>query len=79
MNSLISQLGFSIGALLSMSLLMEVVLSWPGLGPLVLEAMLARDVYVVIAAVMLSSVFLVIGNLVADLLLYWSDPRIRAV
>jgi peptide/nickel transport system permease protein len=79
MNSLISQLGFSIGALLSMSLLMEVVLSWPGLGPLVLEAILARDVYVVIAAVMLSSVFLVIGNLVADLLLYWSDPRIRAV
>jgi peptide/nickel transport system permease protein len=62
-----------------MSLLMEVVLSWPGLGPFVLEAILARDVYVVIAAVMLSSVFLVIGNLVADLLLYWSDPRIRAV
>jgi peptide/nickel transport system permease protein len=79
MNSLISLLGFSIGALLSMSLLMEVVLSWPGLGPLVLEAILARDVYVVVAAVMLSSVFLVIGNVVADLLLYWSDPRIRAV
>jgi peptide/nickel transport system permease protein len=79
MNSLISLLGFSIGALLSMSLLMEVVLSWPGLGPLVLEAILARDVYVVVAAVMLSSVFLVIGNLFADVLLYWSDPRIRAV
>jgi peptide/nickel transport system permease protein len=79
MNSLISLLGFSIGSLLSMSLLMEVVLSWPGLGPLVLEAILARDVYVVIAAVLLSSVFLVIGNLLADLLLYWSDPRIRAV
>jgi peptide/nickel transport system permease protein len=79
MNSLISLLGFSIGALVSMSLLMEVVLSWPGLGPLVLEAILARDVYVVIAAVMLSSVFLVIGNLLADGLLYWSDPRIRAV
>jgi peptide/nickel transport system permease protein len=79
LNSLVSLLGFSIGALLSMSLLMEVVLSWPGLGPLVLEAILARDVYVVIAGVMLSSVFLVIGNLVADLLLYWSDPRIRAV
>jgi peptide/nickel transport system permease protein len=79
MNSLISLFGFSIGALLSMSLLMEVVLSWPGLGPLVLEAILARDIYVVIAAVTLSSVFLVIGNLVADVLLYWSDPRIRAV
>jgi peptide/nickel transport system permease protein len=77
-NPLISLLGFSIGALLSMSLLMEVVLSWPGLGPLILEAMLSRDIYVVIAAVTLSSVFLVFGNLLADLLLYWTDPRIRA-
>jgi peptide/nickel transport system permease protein len=79
MNSLISLLGYSIGALLSMSLLMEVVLSWPGLGPLVLEAMLSRDVYVVIAAVLLSSIFLVAGSLLADVLLYWADPRIRAV
>ncbi len=79
MNSLISLLGFSIGALLSMSLLMEVVLSWPGLGPLVLGAILARDVYVVIAAVLLSSIFLVLGNLLADVLLYWIDPRIRTV
>lgn len=78
-NSLISLLGFSIGALLSMSLLIEVVLSWPGLGPLVLEAMLARDIYVVMAVVMLSSLFLVFGNLLADLLLFWADPRIRAV
>jgi peptide/nickel transport system permease protein len=77
MNSLISLLGFSIGALLSMSLLMEVVLSWPGLGPLMLEAILARDVYVVIAVVLLSSIFLVVGNLIADALLYWVDPRIR--
>jgi peptide/nickel transport system permease protein len=78
-NSLISLFGFSLGALLSASLLIEVVLSWPGLGPLVLEALLARDIYVVMAVVLLSSVFLVVGNLVADLLLYWSDPRIRAV
>ena len=78
-NSLISLLGFSIGGLVSMSLLMEVVLGWPGLGPLVLEGLLARDIYVVLAAVMLSSVFLMAGNLLADALLYWSDPRIRTV
>jgi len=77
MNSLISLFGFSIGGLLSMSMLMEIVLGWPGLGPLVLEAMLARDIYVVMAAVMLSSVFLISGNLLADALLYWNDPRIR--
>jgi peptide/nickel transport system permease protein len=78
-NSLISLFGFSIGTLLSASLLIEIVLSWPGLGPLVLEAMLARDSYVVMAVVMLSSVFLIMGNALADVLLYWSDPRIRAV
>lgn len=79
MNSLISLFGFSIGGLLSMSLLMEVVFGWPGLGPLILEAMLARDIYVVMAAVVLSSIFLVAGNLLADVLLYWNDPRIRQV
>ncbi|HKT45909.1 MAG TPA: ABC transporter permease [Candidatus Acidoferrales bacterium] len=79
LNSLLSLLGFSIGGLLSMSLLTEIILGWPGLGPLVLEAMFARDTYVVMAAVMLSSLFLILGNLIADLLLYWNDPRIRAV
>jgi peptide/nickel transport system permease protein len=78
-NSLFSLLGFSIGALLSASLLIEVVLGWPGLGPLVLESLLARDIYVVMAVVLLSSVFMVLGNLIADLLLYCSDPRIRTV
>jgi peptide/nickel transport system permease protein len=77
-NPLISLFGFSVATLLSASLLVEVVMSWPGLGPLFLEAILARDLYVVIGAVMLSTVFLVVGNLLADALLYASDPRIRA-
>jgi peptide/nickel transport system permease protein len=76
-NPLISLFGFSIGTLLSGSLLIEVVMSWPGLGPLLLEAILARDLYVVVGAVLLSMLFLVAGNLVADALLYWADPRIR--
>lgn len=77
-NPLISLFGFSVGALLSGSLLVEVVMSWPGLGPLLLEAILARDLYVVIGGLLLSTVFLVSGNFLADLLLYWADPRIRA-
>jgi peptide/nickel transport system permease protein len=76
-HPLISLFGFSIGALLSGSLIIEVVMSWPGLGPLLLEAILARDLYLVIGGVMLSTVFLVAGNFIADLLLYWADPRIR--
>jgi peptide/nickel transport system permease protein len=76
-NPLISLFGFSIGALLSGSLLIEVVMSWPGVGPLLLEAILARDLYVVVGGVLFSALFLVGGNLLADLLLYWADPRIR--
>ena len=76
-HPLISLFGFSIGGLLSGSLIVEVVMSWPGLGPLLLEAILARDLYLVIGGVMLSTIFLVAGNFIADLLLYWADPRIR--
>jgi peptide/nickel transport system permease protein len=77
-HPLISLFGFSVGTLLSGSLLVEIVMSWPGLGPLLLEAILARDLYVVIAGVLFSMVFLVMGNFLADVLLYWADPRIRS-
>jgi peptide/nickel transport system permease protein len=76
-NPLVSLAGFSAGTLLSGSLLVEVIMGWPGLGPLLLEATLARDLFLVIDAVLLSTVFLVAGNLLADALLYWLDPRIR--
>jgi peptide/nickel transport system permease protein len=76
-NPLIALLGFSVGTLLSASLLVEMVMSWPGLGPLLLESILARDLYVVIGGVLFSTVFLVCGNFLSDLLLYWADPRIR--
>ena len=65
------------GHFLSASLLVEVVLGWPGLGPMLLESILARDVYVVIAVVLLSAALVILGSLFADVLLYWSDPRIR--
>jgi peptide/nickel transport system permease protein len=78
LNPLISLFGLSLGSLLSASLLTEVVFSWPGFGPLLLEAILGRDLYVVIGAVMFASVFLVCGTLLADLLLFAADPRIRA-
>lgn len=77
-NPLISLFGFSVGALLSGSLLVEVVMGWPGLGPFLVEAILSRDLYVVIGGVLLSTLFLVSGNFLADLFIYWADPRIRS-
>jgi peptide/nickel transport system permease protein len=76
-NPIVSLFGFSLTSLLSISLLTEVIMSWPGLGPLLLEAVLARDIYVVIGATMFSTLFLVMGSAVADILLYASDSRIH--
>jgi len=77
LNPIVSLFGLSLASLLSISLLTEVIMSWPGLGPLLLEAVLSRDVYVVIGATMLSALFLVMGSAAADLLLYASDSRIH--
>lgn len=77
MNPLISLFGFSLGMLISSSLLVETIFSWPGLGQLMLEAIQRRDLFLVMDAAVLSTAFLITGNLVADALLYASDPRIR--
>jgi peptide/nickel transport system permease protein len=77
-NPLVSLFGFSVAALLSGSLLTEVIMSWPGLGPLLLEAVMARDIYVVVGALTFSTLFLVAGMALGDLLLFASDPRIRS-
>lgn len=76
-SPLISLFGLAIATLLSGSLLVEVIMSWPGVGPLLWEAILARDLYVVVGAVMCSTLLLVGGNMVADALLVAVDPRIR--
>ncbi len=73
----ISLLGFSLAGLLSGSLLVEVICGWPGLGPLILDATLSRDFYLVIGGIMLSALFMAGGNLVADIMLLACDPRIR--
>lgn len=76
-NPLISAFGFSFSTLLSGALLVETVMNYPGLGRLIYQSFLSEDRYVVLASVMLSCTMLVIGNLIADMLLAWSDPRIR--
>jgi len=76
-NPAISLFGFSLATLLSGSLLVEVVTGWPGLGPLILDATLSRDLLLVIGGVLLSALFMVAGNFIADVLLLAFDPRIR--
>jgi peptide/nickel transport system permease protein len=76
-NPLITLFGFEIGALLSGSAILENVVGWPGLGQLILDSVVRKDLYVVMASLTLGSVTLVLGNLIADVLLAVADPRIR--
>jgi peptide/nickel transport system permease protein len=76
-NPLITSFGFAFSTLLSGALLVENVMNYPGLGQLIFEALLKQDQFVVLAAVMMGCIMLMLGNLLADLLLAWTDPRIR--
>jgi len=76
-NPLITLFGFSLSGLLSGSVLVETVMSYPGLGRTVVEALFAQDEYLVVAALLMGTVLLIVGNLIADILLALSDPRIR--
>ena len=76
-NPLVSAFGFAFSGLLSGALMVEIVLQYPGLGQLMYQSILREDQFVVLAAVMMGCTMLVLGNLLADILLAWSDPRIR--
>lgn len=76
-NPLITSFGYAFSSLLSGALLVENVMNYPGLGQLIYDALIREDQYVVMAGVLIGVVMLVFGNLLADLLLGWSDPRIR--
>ena len=76
-NPLITLLGYDLAGLLSGAALVENVLAWPGLGRLLLESVQNRDIYVAMGSFVMGAVLLIWGNLVADLLLAVTDPRIR--
>ena len=76
-NPMITIFGFQISLLLSGAALTETVTGWPGLGKLMLTAVRSKDLYLAMAGLMMGSVLLIAGNLIADILLAVSDPRIR--
>lgn len=77
LNPLITIFGFSMGSLISGSVIVETVLGWPGLGQLSIVAVQARDVPLLMGVVLITATAVLIGNLVADILLCLNDPRLR--
>lgn len=76
-NPIVTMFGFVLSGLLGGAVITERVFNWPGMGKLIIEALTAQDIFLVMASLLLSSLMLIIGNLIADLLLAAVDPRIR--
>ena len=76
-NPMITLLGFEFAGLLSGAALTEYVFQYPGLGRLILEAVMKSDINLVMASLMMGTIMLILGNLIADILLMITDPRVR--
>lgn len=67
--------GLVIGSLLSGSFVVEMITAWPGLGRLMLDALRARDVYLIAGCATAGSTFLAAGTFLSDAVLAFVDPR----
>ncbi|MBJ7898384.1 MAG: ABC transporter permease subunit [Cyanobacteria bacterium RI_101] len=76
-NPLITLLGFEFASLLSGAFIAEFFFNWPGLGRLILQAVTAQDLYLVMGSLIMGAALLILGNLLADILLKFVDPRIK--
>jgi peptide/nickel transport system permease protein len=76
-NPMVTIFGGTLPALLSGAALTEIICSWPGLGSLMLEAVMKQDLFLFAGNLLMIGSLLIIGYLVADVLLAWVDPRIQ--
>ncbi|MFN8486865.1 MAG: ABC transporter permease [Caldilineaceae bacterium] len=76
-NPLFSTIGWLLPALFSGEAIVSIVLSFPSMGPVLLRATQAQDMYLTGSVVFILSTLTVIGSLLSDIYLAWSDPRIR--
>lgn len=74
---LITVFGLYLPVLFSGAVFVETVFAWPGMGLLMVEAVSARDYPLILAGSLLFSALVVVGNLLADVLYGWADPRVR--
>jgi len=74
---IVTLLGLALPFLLTGAVVVETVFTWPGLGKLAADAIAGRDYPLVIATTLISSVLVVLGSLIADLLAAAADPRVR--
>ena len=77
LNPFVSTIGYLFPFIVSGSIIVSVVLSLPTVGPVLLRALIAQDMFLAGTIVLLLGTMTVIGTFISDLLLMWVDPRIR--
>ncbi len=77
LNPVASSSAYLFPYLVSGSIVVSLVLGLPTVGPLLLQALVAQDMFLAGTIVLLLGVLTVIGTLISDLLLMWIEPRIR--
>lgn len=77
LNPLITILGYEFSMLLSGAAIIEIICAWPGLGSVMLSAVMKQDLFLVMGGIIIGSVMLIIGNILADIMLVALDPRIK--
>ena len=77
MNPLISTIGYLLPLIVSGSIIVSVVMSLPTVGPLLLKALIAQDMFLAGTIILMIGLMTVVGTFISDLLLAWVDPRIR--
>jgi peptide/nickel transport system permease protein len=77
LNPFASTIGYTLPYVVSGSIIVSLVLGLPTVGPLLLRSLIAQDMFLAGAIVLLLGIMTVIGTLLSDLLLMWIDPRIR--
>ncbi len=77
LNPLVSTIGYLLPLIVSGSIIISVVMSLPTVGPLLLKALIAQDMFLAGTIILFIGIMTVIGTFISDLLLAWIDPRIK--
>lgn len=78
MTPVVTLAGLQFSAVFSGAVLVEAVFSWPGLGTLAFQSIIARDTPTILGILFFSALVVIIGNLLTDMVLRMMDPRIRS-
>jgi len=77
MKPLIALLGTDLPQLFSGALVTETIFGWPGMGRLFVDALTMKEYPILMGMIMFTAIFVIVGNLLADIAIAWLDPRVR--